>query len=206
MATTGDLGHRERKKLATRAALSAAALQQAVEGGFEQLRVEEIAAAADVSPRTFNNYFASKEAAIVDLFAARVERLRSELAARPADEPLWDAIAAAATALVPAPAELPRWLESARLIARTPSLEAEYLRAYATLERILTAEIAARTGTDPDRDLFPRLAANVAAGAIRAAFQYWVDTPATGPYGELLQRAVVEAGTGLHLPTTSEQG
>ena len=57
-------GLRERKKLATRQALGTAAMQLAVERGLENVLVEDIAAAADVSPRTFNNYFASKYEAI----------------------------------------------------------------------------------------------------------------------------------------------
>src|ERR1700684_3472572 len=60
-------GLRERKKLATRQALGAAAMRLAVERGLENVFVEDIAAAADVSPRTFNNYFASKYEAICAL-------------------------------------------------------------------------------------------------------------------------------------------
>ena len=58
------MGLRERKKAETRAALSWAAIRLTVERGFENVKVEDIAAAAGVSPRTFNNYFASKGEAI----------------------------------------------------------------------------------------------------------------------------------------------
>src|ERR1700730_17662225 len=60
-------GLRARKKLATRQALGAAAMRLAIEHGLENVLVEDIAAAADVSPRTFNNYFASKYEAICAL-------------------------------------------------------------------------------------------------------------------------------------------
>src|SRR5207342_1939710 len=58
---TSDGGMRERKKLATRRALSAAALRLAREHGPQNVRVDDIAEAAGVSPRTYNNYFSSRE-------------------------------------------------------------------------------------------------------------------------------------------------
>ena len=71
---------RERKKLATRQALSAAALRLALEHGPQNVRVDDIAEAAGVSPRTYNNYFSSREQAIVVALAAergqRVSRPR----------------------------------------------------------------------------------------------------------------------------------
>ena len=85
-------GLRERKKQATRLALGTAALRLTSRRGLDKVRVEEIAAAADVSLRTFNNYFSSKEEAIVSLPVDRASRIGTALDARPPAEPLAEAL------------------------------------------------------------------------------------------------------------------
>lgn len=60
-----ELGLRERKRRATRRAIQHAALELATERGFDRVTIDEISHAANVSPRTFFNYFPSKESAII---------------------------------------------------------------------------------------------------------------------------------------------
>ena len=79
---TAGAGLRERKKLATKQALAWAAMRLAVERGLENVRVEDITDAVNVSRRTFTNYFSSKEEAIASLNADRAARAAEALRER----------------------------------------------------------------------------------------------------------------------------
>src|SRR3954447_7502358 len=82
------LGLRERKKRATRQSLHSAALRLVAERGIDAVTIEDIATAADVSPRTFFNYFGSKEDVIVNPDPERAERLRTLLSVESDEPPL----------------------------------------------------------------------------------------------------------------------
>jgi AcrR family transcriptional regulator len=76
-------GLRERKKQRTRAVLIDVAIDLCLRQGYEQTTVEQIAAAADVSPRTFSRYFATKDAVFLTLIEDYVEQVAVELASIP---------------------------------------------------------------------------------------------------------------------------
>jgi AcrR family transcriptional regulator len=78
-------GLRERKKQRTRALLMDAAVDLCNRQGFERTTVDQIAAVADVSPRTFSRYFATKEAVVLALIDDTVEVAAAELTRQPAD-------------------------------------------------------------------------------------------------------------------------
>jgi AcrR family transcriptional regulator len=79
------LGLRERKKQRTRATLIDAAVELCERQGFERTTVDQIAAVADVSPRTFSRYFATKDAIALALIDDAVDLAAAELARQPAD-------------------------------------------------------------------------------------------------------------------------
>ena len=172
-------GLRERKKLRTRRALGAAALELAVTHGLAEVTIEQIAEAADVSPRPFFNYFSSKEEAVV---AADVERARDmgeRLAGRPADEPVLEAVRAVMHEMVGDHPRSREWIAQARLVKSEPSLVPQQLAAYVAAEAHLTAIIAERTGRTP-QDLYPAVTAAAVMSAIRVATTRWLESDEHG--------------------------
>ncbi|HET7356838.1 MAG TPA: TetR family transcriptional regulator [Nocardioidaceae bacterium] len=174
--TEAGTGLRERKKLATRRRIKDEALSLALERGLDRLTVEAIAAAADVSPRTFFNYFACKEEALIgdggETAAAMLETIR----ARPAHEtPLQTLHAAITQSTMLTAAHLDRDRARARqqLVRDNPSLLPRQLAQYATVERTFIEAMAERLGADPDVDLRPALLAAIAVSVIRVATQRW---------------------------------
>src|SRR5690349_21760940 len=167
------MGLRERKKAETRAALSWAAIRLTVERGFDNVKVEDIAAAAGVSPRTFNNYFGGKGEAIVARHLDRLRRVGDELRARPADEPLWTAVTEAALAqFEPGPqlhahpvGDRGSGAAAVRTTLPQPALQGDLLRAWARAQAEFAVAVADWTGTDLRTDIYPHLVAAVVMAA-----------------------------------------
>ena len=197
-----DLGLRERKKLATRTALSRAAWTLLVEQGMDAVTPDAVAEAADVSPRTFRNYFDSREEAIFYSLVRGGEALVDKVRARPADEPVWDSLMAvlpdAAADIVGSRKELVVLMGA---IKDNPALRAQHLVAF---ERARWIEdiIAERTGTDAARDLRPRLMAGVVAVALRKSIELWAEGAVDTELPDLVREALAELRAGLPIAAT----
>jgi AcrR family transcriptional regulator len=181
-----ELGLRDRKKLATRARIHREAVTLALEHGVDRVTVEGIAAAADVSPRTFFNYFATKEDAFIGADPTVAQRLAAAVVARPAKESALTAVRVVLVdhlAALEADEEL--WKMRRRLAAGEPALAARLAGANDRLEGALVDAAYERTGADPARDLRPALGARVAMAAVRAAVGSHV---ASGFHGSLRRR------------------
>lgn len=163
-------GLRERKKRETRQRLHRAAVDITHEVGPSAVTTEQISQRAGVSPRTFFNYFASKEAAIVGVSLDLVDRANSELGARPTGEGVLDALEALVrdrvAGLLSDPALVRR---RAEVFARWPELIAAAAGSATSLQRSLTAAVAARLGLDPRTDPLPSLYVGFALAVMRAA-------------------------------------
>ena len=158
------------EKADTRAAISAAALRLAVEHGPDAITVDGIAAAADVSPRTVFNYFATKDEAILGFDPSRSLEVGQSVLERPPRELPLTALKAAFVEIatgVPEVAEIAR--ARVELVRQYPQLHPGYVAGYAALEHALVDAIAHRTGLDPERSLYPRLVVSTAIAAFRVA-------------------------------------
>jgi AcrR family transcriptional regulator len=196
-------GLRERKKAATRLALHEAALRLATEHGLDRVTVEAIADAANVSRRTFSNYFSSKEEAIFHGDAVRLRRLLELVRQQPPDAPPWHALSRAAERLADeaygdAP---PSWLVRRRQLRGHPALVAQQIAAYTTIERDLADEFAHRLA-GPDPELRSRVLAATFLAGLRVAVQHWTDHP-DGPLRDVIRTALAQAASA---PTVEAAG
>jgi AcrR family transcriptional regulator len=192
---------RERKKLAAREALSWAAVRLATERGLEHVRVDEIAAEVGVSPRTFNNYFSSKEEAICAIGVDRQTRIREILLARPASEPLWDAVINAVLDQYTRHGEPHRdYVTRVRLMIGDAALRGEYLKAHAKVETVLAKGIAERMGVDPERDMYPKLMAGAVTSAVRVALGHWLHSDPPAALLPTIVDALKQVAAGLPPP------
>ena len=196
-------GLRERKKLAVRRALGYAALRLAVERGLENVLVEDIAAAADVSPRTFSNYFSSKYEAICALGMDRAQRIGMALRARPPSEPLWGAITEAMLQHYESTDEAPSkdWIVSLRLVMTSPQLQGEYLKITAAMQNALAEAIAERVGIDAERDMYPQILAGAVTATAQVAVRRWFDADPPTPFLPLLRLALRQLATACPAPS-----
>ncbi|MEV7782218.1 TetR family transcriptional regulator [Kitasatospora sp. NPDC088351] len=191
----------ERKRRLVSDELTAAALELLTVKGFDVVTIDEIAAAAGVSKRTFFRYFASKEDVVVQFLADLGTGMRAGLAARPVGERPSVALLHAVSVPVRACGDhADRALRVVQLILRTPALLARFLERQARWRDELTAELALRQGLDPDTDLYPRLAAGMALTAFDAVLQRWSDSDGSEDPAELTARAFAVIAPALDAP------
>jgi AcrR family transcriptional regulator len=199
------VGLRERKKARTRAAIREHALRLFREQGYPATTVEQIAAAADVSPATFFRYFPTKEDVVLqdDLDIVTLEAL----AAQPPELSPIAAFRAAATQSLAAmsPADLQRFGETTHLTAVVPEVRARALDEFARTIDGIAGALARRVGRDPD-DFAVRTLAGAVIGVIMSATMPWAEAD-RADISEMFQRidaalAQLEAGLPLWPPRT----
>jgi len=204
VSSVPDVTMAQRKRQLVANELSEAALQLLALKGFDAVTVDEIAVTAGVSKRTFFRYFASKEDVVVQFLADLGNGIRTELAARPADErpsvALRHAVWAATAVCAADHADhSERALRVVQLILRTPALRARFLERQGRWRDELAVELGRRLGLDPAVDLYPHLAAGMALTAFDVVLQRWSGSGGAADPAELLGRAFATIGPALDL-------
>ena len=171
--TTANIA--ERKRLLVREELVDAAMRLLAQHGFHETTVDQIAATAGMSRRTFSRYFESKEDVVVHSLAEAGTRLLTELRARPVDESAAMALRHAfSTFGNMCMREVETSLRVSRLILETPPLLARFLERQSYWRDSIATILAERERLDRKADFRPELAAAVALAAFHTMLLRWV--------------------------------
>ncbi|MVA77512.1 TetR family transcriptional regulator [Auraticoccus sp. F435] len=204
MGEANPRGLRDEKKRVTRHNLRLAALRLVDERGLEGTTTEEIAQAAGVSPRTFFNYFPTKESALVGVDAELAEAMLAAIRERPAGEPPLTVMRevylqfAEVTA-----ADRDLWTLRIQVARANPSLLSQVFGNSTKWDRRVAEAIAQRTGRDHHTDPYPALVASVANAARRSAVHRWAISDSEAPLSEAIAAAFDLLAAGLPEPPDS---
>ena len=186
---------RERTRRAVHREIADAALELFLTQGFDATTVDQIAAAAGISRRSFFRYFAAKEDVVIGDFVERGHVLRDALAARPDAEDPWDSLIAAFVVLRdrfgdPTAAEL----RVARLLHSEPSLRARRLEKQLAWQDALVPELTRRLAAESaDAAMAKHRAGAMIACALACldvAVDTWVDLDGARGLEELWRDAI----------------
>ena len=204
-ATGPPVSLRERKKLATRRLLRRAALELVAERGLANVTVEDIAEAAEVSPRTFFNYFPSKESVLFGGDTDRAAELREGIAVAAPGGSALDAVRVVLTrdsetmadelrSLGGDPAD---WLRRMKVARTDPHVRAAHAAQMAMIERAIAEGLAARLGADQETDPYPGVVAAAAVSVVRACLSFWAGSGGATSLGQLIDEAFLSLAAGF---------
>jgi AcrR family transcriptional regulator len=172
---------------------------------LSNVTVEDIAEAAEVSPRTFFNYFPTKEAALFggdpDRAAALRERVATFAPGKPAIDALRMVMAEDAEEMADElrslggnPAD---WLRRMKVARTDPHVRAAHAGQMAMIERAIGEGLAARLGADQETDPYPGVLAAAAVGVVRACMAFWAGTGDAVKLGQLIDQAFQALAVGF---------
>jgi AcrR family transcriptional regulator len=177
---------RDTKKRRTRQAIRAAAIELFTANGVAETTVEQIAAAADISPRTFFNYFDTKEQAVSLPYGLRNETVITT----PVSDP-WAAITAAcvalATILEADTDERDTLIFGIRLCQREPALRDQASAQRGRWEHYMLSAL--------EPTLANRVLVNAAAGAVWASLTHWAEDLGTSSLVGTVTTALNQLGS-----------
>jgi AcrR family transcriptional regulator len=205
MTITEPLGLRERKRMETRAHLESAAVEIAMRDGLDHATVDAVSAAANVSPRTFFNYFDSKEDAILGVRDTEItESILAEHIERVGDAELVESIIRLLFTVFDPSLNDPNLQQSRiELVRRYPHLMARQVAQIMRMSEQLNAAILQLLARDPNfatnepgihdsenDSAYAEMLLSLCSGAFRVALREWMTTGGAGTREELETRAI----------------
>ncbi len=196
-------GLRERKKLKTKEAIQREAMRLFEEQGYEETTIDQIAAAAEISPSTFFNYFPTKEDVV--LYDRYDPMIVSLVEAAPAGEALSQTIRRTIDALarVMEPDREMIWAR-AKLGLQAPPLRARFWEELQKAQTLLSRLFAARTGRDTD-DFEIRVLSMMFVTASFEGSLEWVRRGGEGEMFEIVKEALEVSGVFARLDALAQE-
>jgi AcrR family transcriptional regulator len=195
MSDTSPPSFRERTRRLALTELTVVAQDLFLEHGYENTTVDQIAAAAGMSKRTFFRYFASKDDLVIGKYDLFGDRVADALDARPEDEPVWESLRRVfdiTLDYVQDDHARARNDAMERIVRSSSQLNARYLEKMQRVQEILISRVAARLGRTPARPDDPRAAAVVGAAfaCMQAARTAWLESDQQRPFSTYLDDAM----------------
>ena len=201
-------GLRERKKRRTRDTILEVALRLFLERGFEATTVEEIAAAADVSPRTFFRYFPTKED-VVFIDQAEQDRLLAQTLAHrlPGEDDIDLLVRALTVSQRMSLSAIRHSGEILRLIGQSPGLLARSAEQMINTERVLAAALVGKRARGA-AVLRAHLLAGAFLGMMFTGYTTWVEGGMRGELEAMLGtiESALRSGFGRGTPAEPSEG
>jgi AcrR family transcriptional regulator len=191
-------GLRERKKQKTRWAIQEHALRLIAEQGYEATTVDQIAAAAEISPSTFFRYFPTKEDLIIEdeYDALMLHGLSTLDSSVPPMDAVRQIICTALAAMTEH--ERDKILERSKLILSVPALRSRSLENFTKTVDLLAGVMARRTGLAADSVEILTFAGAV-IGALTSVIFSWVTSGGEGDLVGRVDRSLALVAAGLPL-------
>lgn len=186
---------RERTRRIAQTELTAVAQDLFLEHGYEGTTVDQIAAAAGMSKRTFFRYFPSKDDLVIGKYDLFGDRMAEALDQRPADEPVWESLRRVfdiTLDYVQDDHQRARNDAMEAIVRSTPQLSAGYLEKMQRVQQLLIGRVATRIGSDEADDEDPRAPAIVGAAfaCMQAARASWFASDRSGSFDQVLDEAM----------------
>ncbi|MFE2995750.1 TetR family transcriptional regulator [Nocardia sp. NPDC059246] len=193
--TRKQVAIRDRARAAMRTEIAEQAIELFDQRGFDRTTVDDIAEATEISPRTFFRYFTSKEEVIFGDLLPLGEAVRDALAARPPQEPCWQALRASLDVFVElAEADIPKALRTTRVASSTPGLRARNLEKHNDWAEFLTPLAESRIDNSLDTHTAAKALVHSALACLDVALNAWAAGEGSKQLGELLDVAFEAVG------------